>query len=37
MAPITVPLVAAGDVARAGLLERATSRLNNLILGETAS
>ena len=34
--PLTAPLVAAGDVARAGLLARATGSLSYLIWGEPA-
>jgi D-alanyl-D-alanine carboxypeptidase (penicillin-binding protein 5/6) len=37
LAPITVPLVTATDVARAGLLERATGKLGYLIWGQPAS
>ena len=37
MAPMTVPLVAAGDVARAGMLGRATGSLSYLIWGAPAT
>jgi D-alanyl-D-alanine carboxypeptidase (penicillin-binding protein 5/6) len=36
LAPLTAPLVAAGDAARAGLLARATGSLSYLIWGEPA-
>ena len=37
MAPMTVPLVAADDVARAGMLGRATGSLGYLIRGAPAA
>ena len=37
MTPITVPLVAANDVPKAGLMGRATGTLSYLIWGSPAS